>query len=41
MICEGDQIVIRSPHSYASRREADSEAKQALDKHAWKWRMNK
>jgi len=37
-ICEGDQIVIRSPHSYATRREAQAEAQKALQRHVDRWR---
>jgi hypothetical protein len=29
---EGDQIHLRSPHSYMTRREAESEAARALEK---------
>jgi hypothetical protein len=41
MVCEGSQIHIRSPHSYATRREADSEANEVMLKHAAAWRLNK
>ena len=36
-ICEGDQIHMRSPHSYATRREAEMEAGKALLKRASLW----
>ena len=36
-ICEGDQIHLRSPHSYETRREAEDEAKKALSKHIDGW----
>jgi hypothetical protein len=29
-VCEGNQIHIRSPHSYATRREADREANEVI-----------
>ena len=29
-LCEGDQVHLRSPHSYATRREAEADAKKAL-----------
>jgi hypothetical protein len=29
-VCEGDQIHLRSPHSYATRRQAEVEADKAL-----------
>ena len=38
VICEGDQIIIRSPHSYATRREAQVEAQTALQRHVDRWR---
>jgi hypothetical protein len=31
-VCEGDQVHIRSPHSYATRREAEAEAQKAVIK---------
>jgi len=31
-VCEGTQILVRSPHSYATRREADQEANKAMEK---------
>lgn len=37
-ICEGNQIHIRSPHSYATRREANMEAYAAMLRHAATWR---
>jgi len=36
-VCEGDQIHIRSPHSYATRREAETEAGKAVLKRASLW----
>ena len=36
-VCEGSQIHIRSPHSYATRREAEDEANNALLKLAETW----
>ena len=36
-VCEGDQIHIRSPHSYATRREASAEADKAMSKLAATW----
>jgi hypothetical protein len=33
-VCEGGQIYLRSPHSYATRREAEAEAKKAMLKFA-------
>jgi hypothetical protein len=41
LLCEGDQIVLRSPHSYATRREAETEARAAMGRHADKWRVTK
>jgi len=38
MLCEGEQVVIRSPHSYANRHEAEEQAKRMLQKHAEEWR---
>ena len=29
-VCEGGQILLRSPHSYATRDEAEKEAAEAL-----------
>jgi hypothetical protein len=37
-VCEGDQILIRSPHSYATRRQAEDEAKSAMQKRVSQWR---
>jgi hypothetical protein len=37
MVCEGDQIHIRSPHSYATRREATIEADKVMSKFAANW----
>jgi hypothetical protein len=36
-VCEGGQIHIRSPHSYATRREAGAGAKEAMEKLAANW----
>jgi hypothetical protein len=36
-VCEGDLVHLRSPHSYATRREAEDEAKKALAKRADNW----
>ena len=41
MICEGGQIHIRSPHSYATQREADKEANEVMLRHAAIVRRNK
>jgi hypothetical protein len=41
MVCEGNQIHIRSPHSYAIRREAEREANEVMLKHAATWRRNR
>jgi hypothetical protein len=40
-LCEGNQIHIRSPHSYATEREADQEANEVMLRHAAIWRYNK
>ena len=40
-VCEGDQILLRSPHSYATRREAQIEAAQAMNRRAAIWRRDK
>jgi hypothetical protein len=39
-VCEGDQILLRSPHSYATRREAEIEANQAMNRRAAAWRRD-
>jgi hypothetical protein len=39
-IREGEQIHLRSPHSYATRREAEQEADMALQKFAGSWQRN-
>lgn len=39
-VCEGNQIHLRSPHSYATRREAEQEADNARKKFAGTWRRN-
>jgi hypothetical protein len=36
-VCEGNQIHIRSPHSYATRREADMEATEVMLRLAAIW----
>jgi hypothetical protein len=38
---EGTQIHLRSPHSYATRREAEQEADKALQKFAETWLRNR
>jgi hypothetical protein len=38
---EGHQIHLRSPHSYATRREAEREADKALQKFAETWHRNR
>jgi hypothetical protein len=40
-IFEGNQIHIRSHYSYATRREADKEANEAMFRCAATWRRNK
>ena len=40
-IFEGNQIHIQSPYSYATRREADKEANEAMLRCAETWRRNK
>jgi hypothetical protein len=40
-VCEGNQIHIRSPHSYATRREANMGANEAMLRLAATWRRNK
>ena len=40
-VCEGNQIHLRSPHSYATRREAEREADKARQKFAETWRGNR
>jgi hypothetical protein len=40
-VWEGDQIHIRSPRAYPSRREAEVEAKEAMQRRAQAWRRNK
>ena len=35
-VCEGGQIHLRSPHSYATRREAEAEAGKAMLKDVYK-----
>jgi hypothetical protein len=37
-ICEGNPIVIRSPYSYATRREANKEANEMLLRYVATWR---
>jgi hypothetical protein len=41
MVCEGNQIHIRSPRSYATRREAERDANEVMLRHAATWRRNK
>lgn len=36
-VCEGGQIHLRSPHSYATRREAELEASKAMARFAKTW----
>jgi hypothetical protein len=40
-VCEGGQIHLRSPHSYATRREAEVEASKALSRFAKTWPNSK
>jgi hypothetical protein len=40
-VCEGNQIYRRSPHSSATRREAEREADKARQKFAETWRGNR
>ncbi len=37
-VCEGSQIPMRSPHSYATRREAEKEAEKAVSMRVNHWR---
>jgi hypothetical protein len=37
-ICEGTQIHLRSPQSYATRREAEEGAEKAMSKFVRHWR---
>ena len=37
-VCEGSQIHIRSPHSYATKREAEKEAAKAVSRREEHWR---
>ena len=37
-VCEGEQIHRRSPHSYATRREAEAEATKAVQRQAETWK---
>jgi hypothetical protein len=37
-VCEGIQIHLRSPHSYATRREAENDAAKAMSKLLANWR---
>ena len=37
-VCEGNQIHMRSPYSYATRREAEKEAGKALSRRVEHWR---
>jgi hypothetical protein len=36
-VCEGEQIHLRSPHSYATRREAEIEGGKAVIRYAKTW----
>jgi hypothetical protein len=38
IVFEGNQVHVRSPHSYATRRKAESEAARAVDRRAALWR---
>jgi hypothetical protein len=40
-LCEGDQILIRSPQSYTTRREAQVEAEKVLERHVNRWRYSR
>jgi hypothetical protein len=37
-VCEGNQIHVRSPCSYATRREAEKEAAKAVSRRVEHWR---
>jgi hypothetical protein len=37
-VCEGDQILVRSPCSYATRQEAEKEAVRAVKRREEHWR---
>ena len=37
-VCEGSQVLVRSPHSYATRREAEKEAAKAVSRREERWR---
>jgi hypothetical protein len=37
-VCEGNQIHLRSPNSYATRRDAEIEAAKALSNRVAHWR---
>jgi hypothetical protein len=37
-VCEGNQIHVRSPYSYATRREAEKEAAKAVERRLERWR---
>ncbi len=37
-VCEGSQIHVRSPYSYATRREAEKEAEKAVSRRVEHWR---
>ncbi len=37
-VCEGSQVHVRSPHSYATRREAENEAAKAVARREDHWR---
>ncbi len=40
-VCEGVQVHARSPHSYATRREAENEAGKAMANRAANWEKYK
>ena len=40
-VCEGSQIQVRSPYSYATRREAEKEAAKAVSRRVDNWRSGK
>jgi hypothetical protein len=37
-VCEGSQIHVRSPHSYATKDEAEKEAAKAVTRREDRWR---
>lgn len=40
-LCEGNQILMRSPHSYATRREGENEASEAMKRRIATWERNR